>query len=246
MVGGGGGAAERGFRLNFAGAKTNRCLFRAAASRPVTDGHESSPDRPQSGIIEKSGGYFCEEPRQNPNESLCTTSCGRRARQGDCGKGLEGRRRRCNVRWEEGERVQGSGFREGIEGVAGGRWGGAGGGGRGTATRTETDKQGQTRTFFRGQNSEVRESPEVVFPRYGKFIFDFSMLWKNNFHGVENLGRYGARGADFFHGVEKMFPQCGKVLWGDGAAGGGRWGVAGGVGGAGAGAPVEEGEAGEE
>ncbi|MGB4620713.1 MAG: hypothetical protein WBJ08_02890, partial [Kiritimatiellia bacterium] len=55
---------------------------RAAASRPVTDGHESSPDRPQSGIIEKSGGYFCEEPRQNPNESLCTTSCGRRARQG--------------------------------------------------------------------------------------------------------------------------------------------------------------------
>jgi hypothetical protein len=190
---------------------------------------------------------FLRGTRQNPNESLYTTSCGRRARQGDCGKGLEGRRRRCNVRWEEGERVQGSGFREGIEGVAGGRWGGAGGGGgRGTATRTDTDKHGQTRTFFRGQNSEVRESPEVVFPRYGKFIFDFSMLWKNNFHGVENLGRYGARGADFFHGVEKMFPQCGKVLWGDGAAGGGRWGVAGGVGGAGAGAPVEEGEAGEE
>ncbi|HRV31737.1 MAG TPA: hypothetical protein P5169_08485, partial [Kiritimatiellia bacterium] len=51
------GAAERGFRLDFAGAKTNRRLFRAAASRPVTDGHESSPDRPQSGIIEKSGGY---------------------------------------------------------------------------------------------------------------------------------------------------------------------------------------------
>jgi hypothetical protein len=56
------GAAERGFRLDFAGAKTNRRLFRAAASRPVTDGHESSPDRPQSGIIEKSGGYFCEGP----------------------------------------------------------------------------------------------------------------------------------------------------------------------------------------
>ena len=105
------GAAERGFRLDFAGAKTNRRLFRAAASRPVTDGHESSPDRPQSGIIEKSGGYFCVGTRQNSNESLCTTSCGRRARQGDCGKGLEGRRRRCNVRWEEGERVQGSGFR---------------------------------------------------------------------------------------------------------------------------------------
>ena len=76
------GAAERGFRLNFAGAKTNRRLFRAAASRPVTDGHESSPDRPQSGIIEKSGGYFCEEPRQNLNESLYTMSCGRRARGG--------------------------------------------------------------------------------------------------------------------------------------------------------------------
>ena len=74
------GAIERGFRLDFAGAKTNRRLFRAAASRPVTDGHESSPDRPQSGIIEKSGGYFCEGARQNPNESLCTTSCGRRAR----------------------------------------------------------------------------------------------------------------------------------------------------------------------
>jgi len=56
------GATERGFRLDFAGAKTNRRLFRAAASRPVTDGHESSPDRPQSGIIEKSGGYFCEGP----------------------------------------------------------------------------------------------------------------------------------------------------------------------------------------
>ncbi len=50
---GGAGAAERGFRLDFAGAKTNRRLFRPAASRPVTDGHESSPDRPQSGIIEK-------------------------------------------------------------------------------------------------------------------------------------------------------------------------------------------------
>ena len=74
------GAAERGFRLGFAGAKTNRRLFRAAASRPVTDGHESSPDRPQSGSIEKPGGYFCVGPRQNPNESLYTTSCGRRAR----------------------------------------------------------------------------------------------------------------------------------------------------------------------
>ena len=64
--------------MDFAGAKTNRRLFRPAASRPVTDGHESSPDRPQSGIIEKSGGYFCVEARQNPNESLYSMSCGRR------------------------------------------------------------------------------------------------------------------------------------------------------------------------
>jgi len=41
----------------------------------------------QSGIIEKSGGYFCVEARQNPNESLYTTSCGRRARQGGFIKG---------------------------------------------------------------------------------------------------------------------------------------------------------------
>ena len=145
------------------------------------------------------------------------------------------------------------------EGRYGGR-GGRGEGGRGTlrsaSAATEQPNsfsaagRRRSRVNSRGQEvREFRESPEVVFPRYGKFIFDFSMLWKNNFHGVENLGRYGARGADFFHGVEKMFPQCGKVLWGDGAAGGGRWGVAGGVGGAGgagAGAPVEEGEAGEE
>jgi len=84
---GGAGAAERGFRLDFVGAKTNRRLFRAAASRPVTDGHESSPDRPQSGIIEKSGDYFCVGPRQNANESLYTTSCGRRARGGRFIKG---------------------------------------------------------------------------------------------------------------------------------------------------------------
>ena len=36
---------------------------------------------PQSGIIEKSGGYFCVGARQNANECLLvTTSCGRRAR----------------------------------------------------------------------------------------------------------------------------------------------------------------------
>ena len=33
-------------------------------------------------------------------------------------------------------------------------------------------------------------------------------------------GNGAARGGrDFFHGVEKMFPQYGKVLWGNGAAG---------------------------
>ena len=74
------GVAERGFRLNFAGAKTNRRLFRAGASLPTARGHESSEGRLQRAIIEKSGGYFCVRPRQNPNESLCTTSCGRRAR----------------------------------------------------------------------------------------------------------------------------------------------------------------------
>jgi hypothetical protein len=243
VVGGGGGAAERGFRLNFAGAKTNRCLFRAAASRPVTDGHESSPDRPQSGIIEKSGGYFCEEPGK-----IQTKASAPRPADGGHGRAIAGRALREGGGGATSDGKRGKGFRVRGSGRASKGWQGGGGGGRGrgTATRTDTDKHGQTRTFFRGQNSEVRESPEVVFPRYGKFIFDFSMLWKNNFHGVENLGRYGARGADFFHGVEKMFPQCGKVLWGDGAAGGGRWGVAGGVGGAGAGAPVEEGEAGEE
>ena len=50
-------SAERGFRLDFAGAKTNRRLFRAAASRPVTDGHESSPDRPQSEMCIRDRGW---------------------------------------------------------------------------------------------------------------------------------------------------------------------------------------------
>ena len=76
------GAAERGFRLNFAGAKTNRRLFRAGASLPTARGHESSEGRLQRAIIEKSGGYFCVGARQNANESLYTTSCGRRARGG--------------------------------------------------------------------------------------------------------------------------------------------------------------------
>ena len=80
---------ERGFRLNFAGAKTNRRLFRAAASRPVTDGHESSRT-PQSGIIEKSGGYFARNPGKI-SESLCnhvlrTAGTTGRFIKGPCGK----------------------------------------------------------------------------------------------------------------------------------------------------------------
>ena len=73
------GEQERGFRLDFAGAKTNRRLFRAGASLPTARGQESSEGRLQRAIIEKSGGYFCGEARQNANESLYTTSCGRRA-----------------------------------------------------------------------------------------------------------------------------------------------------------------------
>ena len=40
---GGAGVAERGFRLNFAGAKTNRRLFRAGASLPTAP--DMSPAR---------------------------------------------------------------------------------------------------------------------------------------------------------------------------------------------------------
>ena len=49
------------------------------------------------------------------------------------------------------------------------------------------------------------------------------MLWKNNFHGMEKLGRAAGVATKFFHGMEKTFPWCGKVLWGDGAARGGRY-----------------------
>ena len=88
----------------------------------------------QSGIIEKSGGYFCVEARQNPNESLYTTSCGRRARyrmvyKGPCCDREGGAR--ANVRHRRGGKgggVGGDGARRSlkhtgarpVDGVAGG------------------------------------------------------------------------------------------------------------------------------
>ena len=36
------------------------------------------------------------------------------------------------------------------------------------------------------------------------------MVWKKVFHGVENFGAGEGLGAEFFHGVEKSFPQYGK------------------------------------
>jgi hypothetical protein len=42
------------------------------------------------------------------------------------------------------------------------------------------------------------------------------MVWKKVFHGVENFGAGEGFGADFFHGVEKSFPQYGKFLGGRG------------------------------
>ena len=47
------------------------------------------------------------------------------------------------------------------------------------------------------------------------------MLWKNNFHGVEKIGLAEEFGAKLFHGVEKMFPRYGKLLWRNGARVGG-------------------------
>jgi len=32
------------------------------------------------------------------------------------------------------------------------------------------------------------EKVSPIFPRYGKTFWDFSMLWKKCFHGVENSG----------------------------------------------------------
>jgi hypothetical protein len=42
-----------------------------------------------------------------------------------------------------------------------------------------------------------------IFPRYGKFILRFSMLWKNNFHGVEKMGLPALVSIQFFHSMEK-------------------------------------------
>ena len=94
---GGAGAAERGFRLDFAGAKTNRRLFRPAASRPVTDGHESSPDRPQSGIIEKIRRLFLRgspaKSKRKPLHHVLRTAGTGRAFEGGALRGGGGERK---------------------------------------------------------------------------------------------------------------------------------------------------------
>jgi hypothetical protein len=46
------------------------------------------------------------------------------------------------------------------------------------------------------------------------------MVWKKVFHGVENFGAGEGLGAEFFHGVEKSFPQYGKFLGGRGGGSG--------------------------
>jgi hypothetical protein len=81
------------------------------------------------------------------------------------------------------------------------------------------------------------ESPRKPssFPQYGKLFRDFSTLWKNIFHTVEKQAHFfhameklsaifphnGKTLAvfstqwkkfwGFFHTMEKMFPQCGKL-----------------------------------
>ena len=37
------------------------------------------------------------------------------------------------------------------------------------------------------------------------------MLWKNNFHGVEKMGRARGVASEFFHGVEKMLAMSESV-----------------------------------
>ncbi len=51
------------------------------------------------------------------------------------------------------------------------------------------------KTFHRFFHS--MENIFEIFPRYGKYLADFSTQWKK-FSG-------------FFHTMEKMFPQCGKL-----------------------------------
>ena len=74
-----------------------------------------------------------------------------------------------------------------------------------------------------------------VFPQYGKLFSEFSTLWKNIFHTVEKQARFfhamekllaifphngktlavfstqWKKFSGFFHTMEKMFPQCGKL-----------------------------------
>jgi hypothetical protein len=56
--------------LDFGGAKTKPCHFRAGALRPTTRRHESCSGRPQSAIIGKPTTYFRVRPRQNSKEIL--------------------------------------------------------------------------------------------------------------------------------------------------------------------------------
>jgi hypothetical protein len=75
------------------------------------------------------------------------------------------------------------------------------------------------------------------FPQYGKLFRDFSTLWKNIFHTVEKQACFfhameklsaifphngktfavfstqWKNFSGFFHTMEKMFPQCGKLAF---------------------------------
>ncbi len=108
-----------------------------------------------------------------------------------------------------------------------------------TATRTGTDRHGRLgrgqRAESRGQGRHRGGGGGRVFPRYGKFIFDFcrcarkaSLARPASPAAIDLAFALRLRlelGTRLFHAMEKSFPRCGKVLWGDGAArGGGRWG----------------------
>ncbi|MFY9376213.1 MAG: hypothetical protein WAQ74_07980, partial [Kiritimatiellia bacterium] len=56
------------------------------------------------------------------------------------------------------------------------------------------------------------EKPALLFPRYGKFILRFSILWKNKFHGMEKFyGATGLRGGRVGAGLSFAF-QAGAFL----------------------------------
>ena len=81
-------AWDGGFFAEFGGAKTNRHLFRAGASRPTACGHESSSGRPQRAIIGKSIGYFgaTAPPKsaRNPPHARAAHSEQERVRDSSC------------------------------------------------------------------------------------------------------------------------------------------------------------------